>query len=412
MKDRKRRIRGRAGSCSEALLLILLIIAGTLIATLFFSAVLHEISHALAAGLMGIKIREINFGGGPLLLRTGLGRISIMIRLFPGRGSVRHLPASQTFRRWRLFVLVAAGPACDILILLALIAAIRQPGLGEHLVIALAFAIGTQGYFAFSNLWPRTSDRDDGSVPNDGMQMLQILIHSYAVATPAGAEQPIEHVVYEGMVEQYLPAGQSIPVPSQRSPEVLDYIVSRHFEKEPIGPDMAARMESALSGNLAVCEQLLLLDALVTATLSRSDHQSLKDLDRWSARAYELGAGIATLRASRGSVLIATGRAAEGLALLENSLDGAAFNDCLVHAFRALAHFNVGDEAQARREFAAAKALFKHEEWNGQDIARMVERVGRTIGEELKSPATWSAEAARAAFRNRTSGRPAQPDRP
>lgn len=390
--------------------MIVLVTVGTLFATHLVGAVLHELAHALAAALMGLGVKEVQLGGGPVLFRTGLSRTAIEIRLLPGRGMVQHLRPAERWRRLRMFIFFAAGPACDILVFLALLTASRQPHATEHLSTALAIAAGAQAYCIFSNLWPHTTVVNDVRVANDGLQLVRLLTRKDGSAVHQTGQEAIYQGVYEVLIKQYLLPGQSLPTRSERSAGALDYIVARYVNREGETPEMVSQMETILSTDLQPCEELLLLDALITAILPLGDPERLADLDRWSARAYELGSDIATIRASRGSVLIEIDRPEEGLALLEDGLNGQEFNDCLVHAFRALGHFKLGDSARTEGEFARLKALFRHEQWHGQDIARIVERIGKTIGHELKLPTTWSVEAAKAAFRTQTSGRPEPQD--
>lgn len=393
--------------------MIVLVITGTLLLTFFIGAVLHEVAHALAADVVGLGVREVQIGSGPLLCRTGLGRRLVELRLLPGQGMVQYRHQPKSWRRSRRFVFVAAGPVCDLVLLITLMAASRQPYATDYVDVALLVAVCAQAYRLLANLWPHMVAVDDTRVASDGLQLLHILRGREA----AGSEQPepyaSHHRLYEVLVTQYLLPGQSLPLPSERSADVLDYLHAAYVLRVRIGPEVISRLESMVSSSeVPAIEQLMLLNALITATLPQGDPERLADLDRWSARAFEQGTEVPTVRASRGSVLVEIGRAAEGLALLEDCLNGQDFNDCLVHAYRALGRFKLGDVESARSEFAAAKALFRHEQWHGEDIARIVERIGKAIGSELKLPTTWSVEAARAAFRTRTSTRSARPDIP
>jgi hypothetical protein len=292
-------------------------------------------------------------------------------------------------------------------------AASRQPHATDYVDVALLVAVCAQAYRLLANLWPHMVEVNDTRLASDGLQLLRIL----RGRETAGSEQPEpyanHHRLYEALVTQYLLPGQSPPLPSQRSADVLDYLHATYVLRAQMSPEVISRLEAILSSSeVPVCEQLMLLDALITATLPQGDPTRLADLDRWSARAFELGAEVPTVRASRGSVLVEIGRASEGLVLLEDCMNGQNFNDCLVHAFRALARFKLGDIESARSEFAAARAVFRHEKWHGEDIARIVERIGKAIGSELKLPTTWSVAAARRAFRTRTSTPPAGPDIP
>lgn len=376
----------------------LLVIAAALLAISFVGDVLHEVAHSLAGALMGLGIKEVRVGSGPVLLSAGLGRTAIQLRLLPGRGLVKQFRPVERLRRLRLFVFIAAGPASDIALLVGLAMASLQPDSGEYWSIALRVAGCTQLYRVWSNLRPRMVEIDGSPIPNDGLQLLQIVTNRHVDRVQVGNDVALEHLAYEGMIKRYLKPDEPMPEPATRSPEILGYYRSRYIDKQGFGQEMLAALNAALATERPVAEEILLLESLIGDALVKADQSMLPSLDRWSARAFELGPDIATLKGTRGAALVELSRPAEGLALLDGALNGEKHNDCLVHAFRALGHFKLGEAAESEREFSEANALFNHEAWQGDDTHVVVQRIALTIGREFKSPTTWSVEAARKIF--------------
>jgi hypothetical protein len=354
----------------------------------FVGALVHELGHATAGSLMGIRIEKLVLNSGPVLWQVGKGTV-FEIRTFPGQGLTFRGPVSPRCRRLRLGVFVAGGTLGDLALLTAILVTLRETDLPGLAVFSLLFFAARQIFQIAMNLWPQIVTVNDFTVANDGLQLVRLIRNT---TPPDGFDE-----FYTVFIARYLTSGEALPSGAARSQIIADYALLR-AKRGVLPPELIERIEVELS-TMAVCEQLFLLDGLITEGLADARADKLPDLDRWSARAFDLAPDLQTIRSSRGSVLIELGEVTAGLELLSTGLTGDPHNDCLVHAFRALGLFSLGDEDRAKASFTDSSSLFDHERWHGQVIERIVLRIGRTIGEDLPRPTTWSADMAGAALR-------------
>ena len=71
--------------------------------------ILHELGHALAALLLGVRVRGIEFGrDGPVIFSLNMGDIAIRLRLLPLDGVTLLVPAQRDVRV-RIIIFAAAG---------------------------------------------------------------------------------------------------------------------------------------------------------------------------------------------------------------------------------------------------------------------------------------------------------------
>jgi hypothetical protein len=373
--------------------LTLLIAIAAFAATHLVGTILHELAHAVAAVLVGFTPRHIRIGAGPKLFRVRLGEAIIEVRLIPGWGMVEtYTPLVE--RRLGMFLHVAAGPASDIALLVALIAASKHLPSGEIYNAMIVPAILAQLLTTLANLWPHRATVYGQETGSDALLMWRILRHGTGIG-------PYRDV-YGKMLSPHLASGETLPRFNRNSEIIAWHIVSDIGRQSTAEPESAQRLERLLAEDLPTCERILVLDALATAALVAPKPAGRADLDRRSEALLALDPSSPTLRGTRGAALIEIGRYEDGIAMLADAEDDSQFNNCLVAAFRALGYFRSDQDDRAALQFDRATALFKHEEWRGLDIERIVRRIGAEIGRDLASPSTWSVQAARGTFRTRT----------
>lgn len=361
--------------------LFLLMAPFAFVAALLVGTIAHELAHAFVAIVTGHRVERICIGVGPLLLETQIGATRLELRPVPGTGMVE-VGARFGSDRISLLPYVAAGPLCDILLLSITIM------VGEHMpATALTNAtvvpiVLAQALTIIGNLWPRRVSLYGRRVPNDGLLIWQILRSPGKAGTA--------HAGYIAMLSQYLADGQALPALSDRSAQIARLIATRFGNPGEISLETVSLLRSLLSSDLPGCEEVAILDTLVTSLLATDEHGLDADLDRWSARAVALAPDIVTLRGSRGAVLIRLGRHGDGLATLADAENGKPFNDCLVHAYRASGQFRLGDSPGALRSFEQSMALYRHDEWRGLDVERIVVRIAEQIGARMWPPSTTS----------------------
>src|SRR5579859_6489983 len=78
---------------------------------------LHELGHAVTARLLGMQCIGIWIGTGPTLHRSRIGWLRIELRLFPFKAITKFCPATLRLYRTRRFLVIAAGPLTNLVLL-------------------------------------------------------------------------------------------------------------------------------------------------------------------------------------------------------------------------------------------------------------------------------------------------------
>lgn len=363
----------------------LLIAIAAFALTHLVGTILHESAHALAARLAGFTLRRIRIGAGPIHFTARLGKADVEVRLIPGWGMVEtYTPLVD--RRLGMFLHIAAGPISDIGLLAGLIALSENLPEGEIYNAMIIPAILAQLLATFANLWPHRATVYGTETASDALLMWRILRYG------TGVGPYVE--LYGAMLSQHLAAGETLPRFNAHSEIIAWHVVAGIGRQSTVEQEQTRRLERMLSEDLPPCERILLLDTLATTALVMPDPSRHADLDQWSETLLDLAPGSATLRGTRGAALIEIGRYEDGIAMLADAEDDSQFNNCLVSAFRALGYFRSGQDDRAALQFDRAASLFKHFEWRGMDIERIVRRIGAEVGRELTSPSTWPKPAA------------------
>jgi len=373
--------------------LSLLIAIAAFVAAFAIGTILHELAHAIAAVFVGFRLRRVRIGIGTSLFRGRLGDAEFEVGAIPGWGMVEIYPPLRD-RRLAMFLHVAAGPAMDVLLLVAFVDAHAYLPAGEIGNAIIMPAILAQLTSTLANLWPHRAVVYGRETANDGLLMCQILWGTASLKSYRDG--------YCAILSRSLQPGEALPVFNAQSEKIAWHLMTRLAPPREATGTADAALEGLLTNDMPRCEALTVLDTLVTSALESIDPARLADLDQWSSRLHALAPDVATFRGSRGAVLIELGRFEEGLAMLAEAENGSPFNDCLVCAFRALGHFRQAEDARAKIQFSRAAALFKHEEWRGLEIYRIVRRIATEIGGDFTAPSTWSLSAATGLIRTGT----------
>ena len=318
-------------------------IVGLVIAT-----IVHEIGHALCAKIVGIPIRLITFGSGPVIARLGSPRTRILLQGWPLGGAVHNYPPFVV-TRWR-FSFYAAGGALGNMAGLALIVALWLMGLSPGWAgPEVALVAAAQLIVGLGNLIPR---RCRGWIWSDGLALLKL--KSLPAQTVTSQSD-----CYAKMRALY--CGGEAPRPSCSDSICMAYYLCRletwtsHLERREFREAAEAVL---LRAALAPDEEMLVLDGLVTIGAITHDPDYLCSLDEWSRRALSLNPTLDTLRGSRGAALVALGRYAEGKALLASVDANAAPRDFAIsQVFLAKAQLTLDDTTAARKSLAAARRV-------------------------------------------------------
>jgi tetratricopeptide (TPR) repeat protein len=336
----------------------------------------HEVGHAVAARLLGLRVPRVVIGTGAVKIDWPFlgGRLHICDAPLGGWTHVAF--QRMHFRRDRCVVLVA-GVLATLLVIAAILMAFDPSRVaGESLtrgtaprqvLILVAFAE------VAVNFWPRHIRTALGTQPNDGRQLVEL-----ARLTPARIDEVLRSSrmlevmddISRERFDQALARCNSVLAEDQNhlnalwSRSAVFLLLERaeegKVELEALSArrDMPAEWRPVLANNLAWADVLLR-----PRDLSRADQLSSEALTALKDEPYAMG--------TRGSVLAEMGRAGEALPLLESALARVRRpqekGDLSVHV--AMALHGLGRVDEARRRFADA------ERWH--PTSRLLDRVRR-----------------------------------
>ena len=307
--------------------LILFLLFVSLAFALVFALWCHELAHALAAWLMGLRDFQITVGTGPVIWACHLGSIRLEIKAFPVSGFVRFGTPRRRFYRFRVFFTTLAGPLVNAVLLAVSVGLIVHFG-GRALVLLFCFTV-TQALFLFCSLIPVRVMIDGQKVWSDGPALILTLFLSEASIR----ERCALYYALEG----------GFYLQKQRPAEALRW----YQEGLVLFPNNFAclygtayalvrlnRFQEAKEQWLSLFQrgqwpslvQAMILDAVATADLlllleKGEDPDLLEEAARFSGQGWALAKGNPELRASIkgtcGGALIEGGKLEEGKALLE-----------------------------------------------------------------------------------------------
>jgi hypothetical protein len=191
--ERRRVKRARAwgwGTGAVTLVLVSLIAAGIyhhvfvfflvyagIAAAMYLSVLPHEFGHALTAAAVGYKPLAIMWGSTNIRVDRRVFGIRMMIGEAPQGGVTFFDPVNDTWPRLKQAAVTAAGPLTNLLMAALAWAAYGLIDPVEHLALRsglMAFALGNI-LLCLGNLWPAPTITLAGTVPNDGLQLLDLL---------------------------------------------------------------------------------------------------------------------------------------------------------------------------------------------------------------------------------------------
>jgi len=324
------------------------------------SIFLHELGHFYAAKVLGMEPLRIKVGSGPVLAALEFFGRPIDYCLVPTYGATSVSIGTLRQLRIRLVVLSLAGPFVNFILIAGLIPAMilasRSDGFFyEH--IELFFVILVMEFIiVITNLAPINHKIDGVMTPSDGKCIFQAVLLSKSrlmkrwisavipalnVYAETDADKKIDPFNGEqALIELYLNGS----------------IAMARSEFHNAIPFFETLLESRSLGNR---EQAFLLDMMASIALYHQKHEYLPAAQEWAERASQLLPNSATLKGTRGAILIESGYVNEGLSLLKPlTASGNSDLDRMVSAaFVAKGESIIGNRRDADRYLSLAKSL-------------------------------------------------------
>jgi tetratricopeptide (TPR) repeat protein len=324
----------------------------------------HELAHAAAARLLGVRVFRVHFGYGRLLFSRRLFGIVWEIRLWLLGGGTLMSSPPQSRSRARLFGAVLAGPATHLLLVFLTLAF-------QMILLALGGWFGadvlqlyswSRLFFIFNgialivNLIPVKTRVPVGQVGTDGWQLLHLALSKPAEqdarllayyqleyldasdrgdfdAASAWAERGLARFPDDPNLRNSLAVAQMKRRRFAASREIFRALLSSPEAENPV-------FENLMFNNVAYSDVLL------------KDPDLLPEADDYSRKALSQLGWEPSIIGTRGAVLIELGRLEEGIALLKKAL--ARHSDAFSRAADAY-HLAVGE---SRRGNAAGSRKY------------------------------------------------------
>jgi Zn-dependent protease len=342
----------------------------TVVVAFLALTVLREVARLLAGTALGLEPVIVELGEGESLLRFRLGGVLWDVRKQPiGGCTIFAPPATDRGLRARLAVLLLVRPAVAAAALFGL-RALGVPlfGGGEALgggavPASLLGAVSTAAeVLLLSGLIP-FSITTGGIVPfeSDGLQLIKL-----AFAKPAELGLAFGRYYAASAVQAMKEGDPARAIATCQAglerlgppwSDALRMLEAVALARMGDTADARTRAEQDLSRKLGPSARALALNNWSWFTFVARDEAGLRLAARRSADAIVLMPDIASVRGTRGAVLLWQGRVAEALPLIEASRNGAAdargrdINTCLL----ALAYAARGQSARAQAELELVK---------------------------------------------------------
>lgn len=287
--------------------------------------VIHEAAHAIVAVGTGLRVRGIQVGVGPRIMRIGGDRFHVAFHLLP-TGGFTFFTTEHLIHRGRQILSTVAGPLSGAVIFLLGWGWEVPDGRWQPWIRVAVLWVSGLG--VVMNAFPIRR------LNNDGWRFVWLL------------RAPDQEI-------------QSLSETDQRDDLARELAAYESERKDDprrllqIRADLTERLDDV---GLQPASRALVLNNLAFATLLLDDASLLPEAERWAAEAVELLPFQPELLDTLGVCLLRLGRDAEGISLLERALprltpDRASKG----RAHLALAQIRSGNLFEARRSYLLAR---------------------------------------------------------
>ena len=327
----------------------------------------HELGHALAARALNLHVFQVVVGVGKKLFECRMFGVLVEFRTIPYGGFTLALPADETRFHLRHFIYALAGPVANLIVALLILAVAGWDRIADfrpHQKISPWSLLFASNVLIFlTNLIPSSFASSAGQMVSDGMHLLRsfmlkqedvsqlrvacFLMHSQA-AKARGDMRAAADWIDRGL--EVFPADRSLlTVHGGNLIEAARLEEARTLFKTLLQDTDA----SDLAGRALLMNDIAYVDALM------GGNALLEEADEYSDYALKMLPWSAPVKGTRGTVFVQRGQLADGIALLQNSIEeaeerwGRAQNACVL----AIAETRRGNHAAAAHYLSLAREL-------------------------------------------------------
>ena len=289
----------------------------------------HELGHALAAVTCRFRLFSVELGWhGKELFNCRILGTRWILRWFPESGLCRSASPKLDHLRWRFFLVVAAGPLTNLLII-ALIVLNKPSGtllsLGPYLreFDLLYLLFWSNVFLLLSSLRKKDYCTSIGEVHSDGSQLLRLLKNDQKLLEESHKAYFIFTAADFLSKEQYSKAESALSQGLELYPNDVGLEITRCdilYRLDNI--DLARDQLTTILEKTDPKDSLLptIKNNLAYYIAVLGDEQRYPEADILSTEALQAQEAASHVIGTRGSVLIRLGRAKEGLDLLNKSI--------------------------------------------------------------------------------------------
>jgi tetratricopeptide (TPR) repeat protein len=300
-----------------------LLFAPLLLVFFWLGIVPHELAHAFAARVLGLRVFRVSIGfWGPIVWRWMIFGTEICVRPLWSGGLATVGAPSLRFIRWRWLLMVAAGPLANVLLAAAALCLRPTASWGELLVVPFVTAnivLIVLSLFPWHHATPLGHFRSDGLVLMSSpfaARAAWVKLHVFYFAQEA-AEQ-IQRKNYQAAIAWAERGLREYPA---------DNSLRGTLGVAQLGLDDFSSARKTFLDCLEACgedlgQRALFLNNIAWTDLFTDHPTLLEEADRYSAEAIRIAPWFSWIRGTRGMVLVELEHLDEGIDLLNKALGG------------------------------------------------------------------------------------------
>lgn len=295
----------------------------------FMALVAHEAAHALVGRAVGLRPFRINLGYGAPLFKVNLGGCRIAVHTFFLTGFVFFVLDSKRALRARLAIATAAGPLCNLALLLLVgvvgaphVPAFHYNGLREGIALVPLFQLGN-AILLLGSLPPVRINTARGLVGTDAWTILTLAfgvgdtIEDLKIAHEGTAA--IEHA-FAGRFEEALACWERALALAPDSYAAALNRVGMLLELDRYEEARAASLDLLARSTPIPFQRAIAANNLAWANVMVGHPELLAQADTLSKESLTGFPKVGAFKGTRGYVLIRTGCLDEGIALSREAL--------------------------------------------------------------------------------------------
>lgn len=324
--------------------------------------VMHELSHAIMARAVGLKVFAIYLGTGKMTRSFRLFGIRWFMSSLPFSGLTVAAGPDLPYYRWHMFLIYLAGPGLHVL-LTAFLAWMLSLQLHPFAYLAMQTGLWTNVFLFLSNIYPRKVATGLGIARTDGWAMLNI-------RSLKSDELQLQHAMYHALeatyaidlndkstAQQWVEKGLALYPTNPHLINAAGFVYAQIEEYAKARENFLKVLDC--KENLSEGIKYIAMNNIAYMNVMLEDASLLAEADEYSAQAYKNLSWEPIMGGTRGAVLIALGQIDEGITLLKKAMGNVinprskASNACMI----ARGEYKRGNLDEAQKYLSAARSL-------------------------------------------------------